>query len=765
MAEEDKWFGPSLKSRKSQTSSNQSSISKNSAASFRGSGPNNRNQGSGSDPLASLSAMVPMLSNMNRKGFYFPLLQDSDTAKRILVGEPDVDLVTYTIPGLSANATTVTRAPIIGPIFKRLGGTLGIDARLGFGLDTSGVNRWIQSGAQPENLHYLSDGFYVSDRWTYHAPLNRWFANPNGVDLPEFSVNGGLFAGVEGNLGVVNASVDGGVFANIGVDFLDNGELIGESDGKLRGDEIRQMTQRSINDVVALEGSLNVGLNAAVQLGIDLGFFTHWEDIWTQELVNVTLFEFSSVNRSEAGSASNEPLKDATIFFDANYNLYPDEDEPVTKSSTSSAYNLSINLDIFDKNRNGSIDPNEGRLVAYDGTETKSGLRQFVPFIASSGQFINPITTFARLIYEHDPSNFVKVKHKISELLGVSTDSYFNSDPHDFLKNNHNKKVLVEDIKNNANNLISHNVLHFAYDFMTYGLKKLTPNSFDNSLEGKLELMSSLSVEILDEYNSSKSSLFDTLLVAFSNYADKLIMNSSDEVQAESLGILNDYFSSVGSKFFDDLKRQYDNFIHQDAAEDSSIESDLGLANYKTTAFLNRISTIKAEYFMHYRSIIDEVGDLFGEQIQDGNFESVSQYIDDNLTFKSVRFPDRDIIDDLSESSSKLRLIGGRKKNELAGGLNADVLIGGPSADQLNGGAGSDRLIGGGGPDQFYLASGRDRVVDFDPSDGDRVVSETKDIHVVPCGSSTCIRDEDGILNLQNLPFEDFDENKFIRFS
>ena len=242
-------------------------------------------------------------------------------------------------------------------------------------------------------------------------------------------------------------------------------------------------------------------------------------------------------------------------------------------------------------------------------------------------------------------------------------------------------------------------------------------------------------------------------------------MNSSDEIKAESLGILNDYFSSVGSKFFDDLKRQYDNFIHQDAAEDSSIESDLGLTHYKTTAFLNRISTIKAEYFMHYLSIIDEVGDLFGEQMQDGNFESVSQYIDDNLTFKSVRFPDRDIIDDLSESSSKLRLIGGRKKNELAGGLNADVLIGGPSADQLNGGAGSDRLIGGGGPDQFYLASGRDRVVDFDPSDGDRVVSETKDIHVVPCGSSTCIRDEDGILNLQNLPFEDFDENKFIRFS
>ena len=168
---------------------------------------------------------------------------------------------------------------------------------------------------------------------------------------------------------------------------------------------------------------------------------------------------------------------------------------------------------------------------------------------------------------------------------------------------------------------------------------------------------------------------------------------------------------------------------------------------------------------MHYRSLIDEISDLFGEQIQDGNFESVSQYIDDNLTFKSVRFPDDDVINDLSKSSSKLRLTGGSKENELAGGLNADVLIGGPSADQLNGGAGSDRLIGGSGPDQFFLASGRDRVLDFDPSDGDRVVSETKDIHVVSCGSSTCIRDEDGTLKLHNLPFDDFDENKFIRFN
>ena len=764
MAEEDKWFGPSLKSRKSQTSSNQFSISKNSSASFRGKGPSNRNQASGSDPLASLSALVPMLSNMNRNGFYFPLLQDSDSAKKILVGEPDVDLVTYTIPGLSANATTVARAPIIGPIFKRLGGTIGIDARLGFGLDTSGVNRWVQSGAQPENLHFLSDGFYVSDRWTYHAPLNRWFANPNGVDLPEFSVNGGLFAGVEGNLGVVNASVDGGVFADIGVDFLDNGELIGESDGKLRGDEIRQMTQRSINDVVALEGSLNVGLNAAVQLGIDLGFFTHWEDIWTQELVNLTLFEFSSVNRSEAGSASNEPLKDATIFFDANYNLYPDEDEPVTKSSMSSAYNFSINLDIFDKNGNGNIDPSEGRLVAYDGTETKSGLRQFVPFIASSGQFINPITTFARLIYENNPSKFVKEKHKISELLGVSTDSYFNSDPNEFLKNHHKKKILVEDINNNAKNLISHNVLHFAYDFISYALKKLMPNGFDNSLESKLEIMSSLSVEILDEYNSGKSNLFDTLLAAFSNYTDELILKASDEVQTETLVTINNFFSSLGSKFFSDLQRQFNNFIHQETVKVSTIESDLGLARFKTNAFLNRVSVTKAEYFMHYRSIIDEVSGLFDGQRKDGNFKSMSHYIDNNLSFKSVRIPDDVVIDDLSRSSAKLRLIGGIKENMLTGGLNADILIGGPSADQLNGGAGFDRLIGGGGPDQFFLASGKDRVVDFDPLDGDRVVSEAKDIDVISCGSSTCIRSEDGRLKLYNLPFESFDEDKFIRF-
>ena len=79
--------------------------------------------------------------------------------------------------------------------------------------------------------------------------------------------------------------------------------------------------------------------------------------------------------------------------------------------------------------------------------------------------------------------------------------------------------------------------------------------------------------------------------------------------------------------------------------------------------------------------------------------------------------------DRLVGGSSSDRLSGGRGEDRLRGGSSDDVLRGGRGDDRLSGGSGDDRLHGGSGADVFLFAknSGRDRIKDFDASEGDRI--------------------------------------------
>jgi Ca2+-binding RTX toxin-like protein len=70
-------------------------------------------------------------------------------------------------------------------------------------------------------------------------------------------------------------------------------------------------------------------------------------------------------------------------------------------------------------------------------------------------------------------------------------------------------------------------------------------------------------------------------------------------------------------------------------------------------------------------------------------------------------------------------LFGDEGNDNLIGGADADTLDGGIGSDVLNGGAGADMLTGGADGDSFVFGPGGDTVLDFDGSNGDKIVFDS----------------------------------------
>lgn len=77
----------------------------------------------------------------------------------------------------------------------------------------------------------------------------------------------------------------------------------------------------------------------------------------------------------------------------------------------------------------------------------------------------------------------------------------------------------------------------------------------------------------------------------------------------------------------------------------------------------------------------------------------------------------------ISGSHQSDRLVGHPQLASTLYGLGGDdALIGSRHADTLIGGPGRDTLTGGGGADLFVLEEGPDRITDFNPDQGDKLV-------------------------------------------
>ena len=482
-------------------------------------------------------------------GFTLPLLEDPSTAISLLMGK-DVDLFTWSVPGLSASvAPSATFQLWPAPLIEgTVGGTFGADAFLTLGFDTSGFSDWAQRGFDLAESWRALDGFFVSD----------WDADGNDID--EVSVSAGLGVEVSATVPMARAAVGGGVEAVLGFDLIDIGEFNGSSDGKLRASEIFSRISNPLS-LFQMSGDLSAYLEGSIKLGADLGLFEKWWTVW-REQVDVELFSFEL---KASGTSSNGPLAGATIFFDANLNNQIDPGEASTTTDQFGRYDdLSIDLRGVDKNLNGEIDPEEGRLISFGGTDTVGDITSAFVLTAPYGSQITPLTTLysAALGAGILPDDAISL---INRAFGIEGWDFVNKDPITILRdeNSSNEDKLLAQPAALAQVLLGLS-LNFLMDYAATA----ESDDFSLTLKQKIDLVDKHALAFVNSYASDLDSknLGSHLITALETVVNDLrqknpVFKDASEYSSVLLRELNDILSGIEtSKPTDFIKAIDDQF-------------------------------------------------------------------------------------------------------------------------------------------------------------------------------------------------------------
>jgi len=200
--------------------------------------------------------------------FSIPIFDNPTELFNLFVGEP-VRLIEWRMPTFKFEFTYIQKIPIYPPLYAQFGGSIGATIDIGFGYDTFGIQKFIES--EDKNVLDLFDGFYVLD------------FDANGNERPELSLTGEIFAGASIDLFIVEAGVRGGITATIDFDLNDVVD-----DGKVRVSEIVANALQDPRCIFDINGRLGLFLEAF--LYIDLFFFSIDKE-W--RFADITLFEFS----------------------------------------------------------------------------------------------------------------------------------------------------------------------------------------------------------------------------------------------------------------------------------------------------------------------------------------------------------------------------------------------------------------------------------------------------------------------------------------
>ena len=442
---------------------------------------------------------------------------------------------------------------------------------------------------------------------------------------------------------------------------------------------------------------------------------------------------------SSTGLVIDGYISGANLFLDANKNGIKDPNEPSTTTDSGGKFNLNIPFDIFDKNKNGEIDPEEGNLVAIGGTDTATGLPLETPVTAPVDSSVVTLLTslIADLIDKGTTPE--SAQSLVKAALGLPDDVDLTTlDP--ILATNNNQpggvQVLAAMVK--VQNIITQTValIDGASSAANHDLVKAVVSSMGDKIQSGtvLNLSNPAALEPIIQQAAAKIQQIDpsfniqkvtqitsqsaTVMATANQRIDAAITNPTAtsipqavaRVQQVSLGATTQDFKAVGAGSKPISQLVTDN---TGAALDSRIQSVILPAGIATPVLTgdadlgsnspDAIIGTNGDDILTGTSGNDVLMGMKGNDALDGSLE--------NDTIFGGKGSDT-----LLGNSGDDILFGNRGADILNGSDGNDILLGGKGDDLLDGGLGDDTLTGGNGVDKFLLStnSGTDTVTDFE---------------------------------------------------
>ena len=439
-------------------------------------------------------------------------------------------------------------------------------------------------------------------------------------------------------------------------------------------------------------------------------------------------------------------IEGATIFFDANKNGVKDASEPFSTTDAKGEYELDI-PDSFDTNKNGEIDPEEGNLVAFGGTDTATGLPLETPVSAPiDSTVVTLLTTLVTDLMAGGMSQTEaesKVKSALSIPAGVDL---LDLDPIASTAKNEPGGVETLVAMTKVQNVITQttSLIDGASTADNTAITKAVVAAINTKIKsgGSLDLSDSAQLESIIQQSAAKVKEIDSNL-----NTQKLseITPEAAQVMAEA----NQSTDQVKSNFLPEYIPSEIGKVQKVALGESSIALEAAAAGTKPIAQVvseNTGASLTAKIqgtpaptqpaVPIVKGDIIEVGNTSPEILGDDGKNLVGT--DDNDTLIGGSGNDfingRKGSDSLDGGAGNDSIYGGKGLDTLTGGSGDDILFGGRDADSLDGGIGNDSLYGGlgddflsgengndfltggAGGDRFLLnlGSGSDTIVDFE---------------------------------------------------
>ncbi|MEH2409314.1 LamG-like jellyroll fold domain-containing protein [Nostoc sp.] len=228
------------------------------------------------------------------------------TILRILMGEKDVNLLTFDVPDIDLIVPFTTGERVLGYVPPGLEVTGKFDANFGLktdlfvGFDTSGLQKWGESDFSLADTYKIFDGFYLRDGIDIN---NDGILQPD-EDSNELSLSAKAQLSLSANAYIAKLTGYGGLEGTAGLDIVDAGERNGTNDGKIHFSEVGEKLSKAfsgeygnnigriLTEFIDLTGKLDAFFGIEVKVGISVLGLEIMKTVYKDELGRYPIFKF-----------------------------------------------------------------------------------------------------------------------------------------------------------------------------------------------------------------------------------------------------------------------------------------------------------------------------------------------------------------------------------------------------------------------------------------------------------------------------------------